>query len=140
MPESESAKTPHFDEILRHDFSGKLVLYVIKTVDEADIPPSSINLYARDSREPFSLEWVRSRCNIDLPLYDADKIIFSSAADHAICVKNKGNVTIMRGMELLLKEKKYTLNYNDKLLLIFNNGAIEIEVHYKNIKPSEREG
>lgn len=125
---------------MKHDFSGKLAIYVIKTQDEADIPPSSINLYARGNKEPFSFQWVKTKCRLDMELEDADKILFSGGADYTLCVRNNGSTTVMQGTEILLRGKKYTLRYNDKLLLIFNNGETEIEVHYKNMKPSEREG
>lgn len=115
------------------------MVYIVKTPDEADIPPASINLFARENREPFSFEWVRSRCRIDYGLRDADKLMFSGGEGHTLCVRNRGDVTVMRGREILLREKKYTLNYNDKIFLIFNDGEIEMEVHYKNMKPSERE-
>lgn len=64
----EDTGTYHLDEILKHDFSSKLVVYVIKTKDGEDIPPASINLYARESREPFNLEWVKSKCRLDMEL------------------------------------------------------------------------
>lgn len=130
----------HLNEILRHDFSGKLVVYVLKNPDETDIPPASINLFARESRDPFSFDWVRARCGIGYRLRDADKLTFSGGEDHTLCIRNRGDVTAVRGREILLRDKKYVLNYNDKLFLIFNDGEIEIEIHYKNMKPSERKG
>lgn len=131
---------PRLNEILRHDFSGKLVVYILKTPDEQDIPPASINLFARESSEPFSFDWVRARCGIGYKLRDADKLTFSGGENHALCVRNKGDVTAVRDREILLRDKKYILNYDDKLFLIFNDGEIEIELHYKNMKPSERKG
>lgn len=77
---------------------------------------------------------------MDMELEDADKILFSGGIDHTLCVRNNGGATVMQGTEILLREKKYALSYNDKLLLIFNKGETEIEIHYKNMKPSEREG
>lgn len=115
------------------------MIYVLKTPDETDIPPASINLFARESRDPFSFEWIRSRCRIDYRLRDADKLFFSGGENHTLCVRNKGDVTAVRSGEILIREKKYALSYNDKLFLIFNDGEIEIEIHYKNMKPSERE-
>lgn len=112
----------------------------MKTPDERDIPPTRINLFAREDRNPFSFEWVRGRCRIDYKLRDADKLIFSGGEDHTLCVRNKGDVTVVRGMEILPREKKCALRYSDKLFLIFNDGEIEVEIHYKNMKPSERKG
>lgn len=136
----KAAGTPHLNEILKYDFSGELAVYVLKTPDEADIPPAGVNLFAREDREPFSFEWIRSRCRIDYRLRDADKLLFSGGENHTLCVRNKGDVTVVRGSEILLRDKKYALSYNDKLLLIFNDGGIEVEIHYKNRKPSERKG
>ena len=116
------------------------MVYILKTPDEQDIPPASINLFARESSEPFSFDWVRARCGIGYKLRDADKLTFSGGENHALCVRNKGDVTAVRDREILLRDKKYILNYDDKLFLIFNDGEIEIELHYKNMKPSERKG
>ena len=46
--------------------------------------------------------------------------------------------TIVKGNQILKRERKYSLCYGEKILLIFNNGGTEIELHYKNMKPSER--
>lgn len=125
---------------MKYDFSGELVVYVLKTPDEMDIPPARINLFAREDRNPFSFEWIRGRCRIDYKLQDADKLIFSGGENHTLYVMNRGDVTAVHGSEILLREKKYALRYSDKLFLIFNDGEIEMEIHYKNMKPSERKG
>ena len=46
--------------------------------------------------------------------------------------------TIVKENQILKRERKYSLYYGEKILLIFNNGGTEIELHYKNMKPSER--
>lgn len=125
-------------EILKYDFSGKIVIYVLKNVDEEDIPPTSISLYNREGKEPFTFAWVMDKCRISTNLMDADKIIFSGGKNNTLCVRNNGDATIFSGKDILLRNKKYSLNYDEKLLLIFNNGEVELEIHYKNIKPSER--
>lgn len=125
--------------MLKYDFSGKIVVYVLKNADEEDIPPTSINLYKREGKEPFSFVWVKDKCRIGAELTDADKIIFSGGQDKTLCVRNKGDATLFNGKNILLRNKKYTLSYDEKLLMIFNDGEVEIEIHYKNIKPSERE-
>lgn len=126
-------------EAFRHEFSGKLVVYLLKNPEEKDMPPASINLYGKENREPFSFQWVKDKCRIELPLKDADKLQFSGGPDHTLCVRNHGEVTLMSGQEILLRNQKYTLHYDEKLLLVFDGGETELEIHYKNMKPSERE-
>lgn len=126
-------------EAFRHDFSGKLVVYLLKAPGETDMPPASINLYRREGREPFSFQWVREKCHMELPLEDADKLQFFGGPDHTLCIRNQGKVTVVSGQEILLQNRKYTLHYDEKLLLVFDGGETELEIHYKNMKPSERE-
>lgn len=126
-------------EEVKYDFSGKLAVYLLKNANGEDMPPASVNLYKRVGKEPFSFAWVKDKCRMDMNLKDADKILFSGGKNHALCIRNNGDATLFNGRDILLRGKKYTLNYNEKLLMIFNGGEIEVEIHYKNIKPSERE-
>lgn len=137
---AEALRKPQsISEILKYDFSGKIVVYMLKNAGGEDMPPASVNLYKRESREPFSFQWIKDKCRIDAELKDAEKIMFYGGENHTLCIRNNGDATLFNGKDILLKNKKYTLNYNEKLLMIFQDGEIELEVHYKNIKPSERE-
>lgn len=130
----EQAETP---VIARYDFSGQLAVYLLKGEREDDIPPCSIKLFGR-SRKSITFDWIKDRCGIDYKLEDADKIRFTGGKDHALCFKNNGYATIVKESQILKREKRYSLYYGEKILLIFNNGGTEIELHYKNMKPSER--
>ena len=121
----------------RYDFSGQLAVYLLKGEQEDDIPPGSIKLFG-ESRKSISFDWVKDRCGIDYKLSDADKIRFTGGKDHTLCFKNTGYATIVKEKQILKRERKYSLYYGEKILLIFNNGGTEIELHYKNMKPSER--
>ena len=137
----EPAKVPQgVGETPKYDFSGQLVVYMLKNPTGEDMPPTSVSLYSRETREPFSFAWVKEKCHIDMLLTDADKIQFQGGAEHTLCVKNKGDVTVVCGKEIILRNRKCILHYNEKLLLVFNGGDIELEIHYKNMKPSERKG
>lgn len=135
----QQSKQGGIGETPKYDFSGQLMVYMLKKPTGEDMPPASINLYQRESREPFSFAWVSDKCHMDIPLKDADRVQFQGGAEHTLCVKNKGDVTVVYGKEVLMRNQKCILHYNEKLLLIFNDGEIEMEVHYKNMKPSERE-
>ena len=121
----------------KYDFSGQLAVYLLKGEREDDIPPCSIKLFGK-SRKSISFDWLKDRCGIDYKLSDADKIRFTGGKDHTLCFKNNGYATIVKGNQILKRERKYSLCYGEKILLIFNNGGTEIELHYKNMKPSER--
>ncbi|MFQ9531926.1 hypothetical protein [Roseburia intestinalis] len=110
---------------------------MLKGEQEDDVAPCSIKLFGK-SRKSISFDWIKDRCGIDYKLSDADKIRFTGGKDHALCFKNSGYATIVKENQILKRERKYSLYYGEKILLIFNNGGTEIELHYKNMKPSER--
>ena len=121
----------------KYDFSGQLAVYLLKGEQEDDVAPCSIKLFGK-SRKSISFDWIKDRCGIDYKLSDADKIRFTGGKDHALCFKNSGYATIVKENQILKRERKYSLYFGEKILLIFNNGGTEIELHYKNMKPSER--
>lgn len=46
----------------------------------------------------------------------------------------------MRGMEILKKGTGYPVYYNGKITVSFEDEKTEMELHYRNLKPGEREG
>ncbi|MBO5030512.1 MAG: VWA domain-containing protein [Lachnospiraceae bacterium] len=130
----EQADTPIMP---KYDFSGQLSVYLLKGECEDDIPPCSIKLFGR-SRKNMTFDWIKDCCGIGYKLADADKIKFTGGKDHALCFKNNGCATIVKENQILNRERKYSMYYGEKILLIFNDGGTEIELHYKNMKPSER--
>lgn len=138
-PGTHISESKIVNKIAGHDFSGQIVVYVLKCPEDTDIPPASVNLYQREGREPFGFDWVMDKCHIMLQLKDADKVFFYGGENHTLYVQNSGDVTICRGNNILLQDRKYQLSYHEKLFLTFNDGEVELELYYKNIKPSERE-
>lgn len=122
--------------IIGYELSGQVTIYLLKGGGE-DVPPYSIKLFGK-GKKMFSFNWMKDRCDLQLHLIDDDKIKFSGGKNHTLCLKNTGCATVVKGNEILLQDKKYYLNYGEKILLIFNDGEVEAELHYKNIKPSER--
>lgn len=124
-------------EKTKYDFSGKLTIYLMVSEREEDIPPCSVKLFGRPL-ESITFNWIKNRCGIGYALSDADKIRFMGGKDHSLCFVNDGCATIIKENQILQRGKKYYLYYGEKILLIFNNGGTETELHYQNIKPSER--
>lgn len=119
-------------------FYGKLVVYVIQTKEEIDYPPASINLFGRCNRSVITLEWLLDTCNLPLFLKGADQITFIPGKEKNLVVQNKGKASALKGKELLLKGKTYPMYYHEKITFLFEEEGTEIEVHYKDLKPSER--
>lgn len=119
-----------------YEFSGQITLYLLKGGQE-DLPPCSIKLFGSEKKS-FSFRWVMEQCGMTSDLQGADKIKFTGGPDHALCLKNIGSATIMKGSQMLTGEKKYFLRYGEKILLVFHNGDVELELHYKNMRQSER--
>lgn len=132
----ESRKN-RMSEILTHDFSGQITLYLLQGEMNLDLPPKSIKLFGM-VRKKISFAWIKDKCGIHYRLLDADKIYLFGGKDNTLCFKNRGSATILKSNELLRRDRKYDLYYGEKILLVFNDGETEMELHYKNIKPSER--
>lgn len=123
--------------VTKYDYSGQVTVYLLKGEQEEDLPPCSIRLFGRPQKS-ITFDQMKAQCGIHYGLEDADKIRFSGGKEHSLCFRNSGTATVMKENRILEREKKYFLYYGEKLLLVFNDGGTEIELHYKNIKPGER--
>lgn len=134
----ESRMLPEEKGMRGNDFCGKLVVYVIHNHEGIDYPPESINLFARCNRDMITLEWILDVCSLPLQLKGADKIIMKPGDDRSIIIKNAGKASALKNREFLIKGHSYHLYYQEKVTFIFDEEDTEIEVHYKDLKPSER--
>ena len=134
----ESRMLPEERGMRGNDFCGKLVVYVIHNHEGIDYPPESINLFARCNRDMITFEWILDVCNLPLQLKGADKIIMRPGDDRSIIIKNTGKASVLKNREFLIKGHSYHLYYQEKVTFIFDEEDTEIEVHYKDLKPSER--
>lgn len=120
-------------------YSGKLNLYMVRTMDGRDIPPQTYRLFGRKGGRQ-TINQILTTCGIKLGKIGADDIAIYPAPDHAfIIVDQSEGCTIMKGTEILRKNMGYPVFYNEKLIISFDDEVTEMEVHYKNLKPSERE-
>lgn len=135
---NESRMLPKETGMNGNDFCGKLVVYVVHNHEGIDYPSESINLFARCNREVITLEWILDVCNLPLQLKGADKIIMKPGDDRSIIIKNTGKASALKNREFLIKGHSYHWYYQEKVTFIFDEDDTEIEVHYKDLKPSER--
>lgn len=121
-------------------YTGKFNLYVVRTADGRDVPPQTYRLFGQNSKR-MTLEQVLSSCKIKLGKIGAEDIIFYPGPDHSVIVMDQSECcTALRGMEILKKGMGYPIFYGDKVTVTFEDEATEMELHYKNLRPSEREG
>lgn len=134
----ESRMLPRETLNRKNGFNGKLQIYVIRSKDEVDYPPESINLFARCNREILTLEWLLDTCNLPLNLRGAERIIIRPGDDRSLVIKNNSKASVLMGREFLMKGHAYHLYYGEKVTFIFDQEDTEIEVHYRDLKPNER--
>lgn len=127
------------EEIKGCAFTGKLNIYVLQTQTGDDVPPQTYRLFGRQmTRIPLSQ--VLESCEIKFGKIGAENIIFCAGSDKALIAMDQSEkCTVLRGTEILKKGIGYPVYYNGKLTVIFEDGITEVEIHYKSIKPSERE-
>jgi len=122
----------------RFDYTGKLNFYVVKTKDGSDIPPQTFRLYGRGNKE-LTLDWILKSCGIDYSRIGAGDIFFYPGPDRSlILTSHSEGCTILKGRELVMRDYGYPVNFDEKVTITFEDECTELEVHYKNIKPSER--
>ena len=140
VAQSAAAKEPARKmETKACSYTGKFNLYVVRTADGRDVPPQTYRLFGHNSKR-MTLEQILSSCKIKLGKIGAEDIIFYPGPDHSVIVMDQSErCTALRGMEILKKGMGYPIFYGDKATITFEDEATEMEIHYKNLKPSERE-
>ena len=124
----------------KNNFFGKVQIFVIRSKNDIDYPPESINLFARCNREMITLEWILDTCNVPLNLKGAERIIIKPGDDKSLIIKNSSKASALMGRELLMKNHSYHLYYHEKVTFIFDEEDTELEMHYKDLKTNERWG
>lgn len=119
-------------------YTGKLNLYAVKTGDGRDIPPQTYRLFGRPAGR-ITLDQLLTSCGIKFGKIGAADITIYPGPDHSIIIMDQSErCTVLRGTEILKKGMGYPAYYNEKLTIAFEDGATEMEIHYKALKPSER--
>lgn len=120
-------------------YTGKFNLYLIQTAEDLDIPPQTYRLFGRQG-EPLTLAQILSSCEVKLGKIGEEGIVFYPGPDHSVIVTNQSeHCTVLKKMEILKKGTGYPVYYNEKITITFEDGITEMEVHYKNLKPSEKQ-
>lgn len=120
-------------------YTGRFSMYVVRTKEGKDIPPQTYPLFGRPSGR-LTLDKILSSCGIKFGKIGAEDIIFYPGPDHSIILMDQSEgCTVMRGSEIMKKGMGYPVFYHEKITITFEDGQTEMEIHYKNLKPGERE-
>ncbi len=121
-------------------YSGKMNMYVVRTADGQDVPPQTYRLFGRSSTR-LTLNQILTSCKIRFGKIGAEDIIFYPGPEHSVIIMDQSEgCTVLRSSEILRKGMGYPVYYGEKITITFADEATEMEIHYKNLKPSEREG
>ena len=138
-PSARSHETAQKVETKSCAYSGKLNLYMVRTVDGRDVPPQTYRLFGRRSGR-ITLQQILGDCKIRVKKGEAEDIVLYPGSDHTVIIMDQSEkCTVMRGMEILKKGMGYPVFYNEKVTVSFEDGETELELHYKSLKPSEME-
>ncbi|WP_143320646.1 vWA domain-containing protein [Clostridium sp. HBUAS56010] len=119
-------------------YSGKFNMYVVRTADGRDVPPQTYTLFGRNSGR-MTLGQILTSCKIKLGRIGEEDIIIYPGPDNSVIIMDQSErCTVLRGMEILKKGMGYPVFYNEKITITFEDESTEMEIHYKNLKPSER--
>lgn len=120
-------------------YSGKFNLYLVRSRDGKDFPPQEYRLFGHTSGR-ISLKQILDSCRIYYGERESGDIIFCPGPEHSVLLSDQSDrCTVMRGAEILKKGRGYPIYYNEKITITFYEEDTELELHYRNLKPSERE-
>ncbi len=120
-------------------YSGKMNMYVVRTADGRDVPPQTYRLFGRSGTR-LTLSQILTSCKIKFERIGAEDIIFYPGPEHSVIIMDQSErCTVLRSSEILKKGMGYPVFYGEKVTITFEDEATEMEIHYKNLKPSERE-
>lgn len=138
VSQSPSSKEPVKMKTKACTYSGKFSIYVVRTADGRDVPPQTYHLFGRNSGR-MTLGQILTSCKIKLGRIGEEDIIIYPGPDHSVIIMDQSErCTVLRGMEILKKGMGYPVFYNEKITITFEDESTEMEIHYKNLKPSER--
>lgn len=118
----------------KYSYTGRINIYITKTKYDYDIPPLSFNLFRVPSNRVLSLQNILEDCNVEEILDGANRIFFKSGANQNLVITNNSDCTIMKNREILMKGRSYTLSFNAKLDITFEDEYSEMMLQYKNDK------
>ena len=132
LPSSAEQILPKLFKNNKFSYSGKLIIYVIKTPDSEEIAPREFNLFRMNSAQ-IPISYILEQCTLDKFLSNV-KDIFISPAKNSIIIENKSNCTITKRNVLLEKGKSAELYYNDSVNILSDDETAELILQYKSLK------
>ncbi|MDH6353201.1 uncharacterized protein YegL [Brevibacillus sp. 1238] len=118
------------------NFSGRLEGYFLHTASGNDIPVKFWPLAAFGKKQRITLHELFSSLDVNEHLPEAHKIYFQPGKNQTLVMISHSQCTLQKGKDILPRHKKVVLHYNDKIYVTFEDHVTEIELRYKESKPS----
>lgn len=116
-------------------FTGRLEGYFLYTASGNDIAVKYWPLTSLDKRR-ITLRELFDLLDVHEHLPESAHIVFEPGLKGTMTVTHQTRCTVTHGRVDVPRGHQSILNYNDKLYITFEDGATEIELRYKAVKPS----
>ncbi|OPH46683.1 hypothetical protein BC351_14450 [Paenibacillus ferrarius] len=117
-------------------FVGRLEGYFLNTASGNDIPVKYWPLPSFGKQQTIRLSDLFASLAINEPLPETERITFQAGKQGTLLIKHNTKCSIEKGKTPIPKNKKEMIHYNDKIYITFEDHITEIELRYKEIKPS----
>ncbi|MBG9564452.1 vWA domain-containing protein [Brevibacillus agri] len=118
------------------NFVGRLEGYFLHTASGNDIPVKFWPLAAFGQKQRITLHELFTSLDVNEHLPEAQKIYFQPGKNQTLIMTSNSQCTLQKGKDILPRHKKVVLHYNDKVYVTFEDRVTEIELRFKESKPS----
>lgn len=117
-------------------FVGRLEGYFLNTASGNDIPVKFWPLAAFGQKQRITLHELFTSLDVNEHLPESQKIYFQPGKNQTLIMTNHSQCTLQKGKDILPRHQKVVLHYNDKIYVTFEDRVTEIELRFKEMKPS----
>ncbi|MBR1728026.1 MAG: VWA domain-containing protein [Selenomonadaceae bacterium] len=116
-------------------YNGKLIIYVTKSNIDEDIEPREFNLFRLFDARDITLAEILDKSNINIK-FEGAKNILISPSPRGVYLRNNSDCAITKRNNLLLKNERTELYYNDSIYISSSDETSEIILMFKSLKPA----
>ncbi|NEW09808.1 VWA domain-containing protein [Paenibacillus sp. SYP-B3998] len=117
-------------------FVGRLEGYFLNTASGNDVPVKYWPLPSFEKQRTIRLSDLFASLDINEPLPETERITIQAGKQGTLLFKHNTRCSVEKGKLPIPKNKVEILRYNDKIYITFEDHITEVELRYKEIKPS----
>lgn len=108
--------------------------YFLDTKSGNEIPVLNWNSSYIENKQRVSLGEMLQMMDVDESLSEAHKIYLDAGNNHSVVFSHDTDCIVSIGSKTIPRGKKEVLNYDDRLYIVFEDHATELEVRYKRAR------